>query len=1095
MKKLIFFTLIFIASIPISYGQKLNDLYTKENLPKNFKPDTRIDNMAYWRKMADLDLVPRQARIFVEAATYRGSKISSKGVKTTNSPDVSVTTETSTQSENSIFAHPSQPEKVFNSNNSTTYPVSGVLGANGFYSFDNALTWGGSIQGAGGTNQGDPAAVIGMNGMYYAGQIKNSGQAVAWSDDEGSTWTTVQVGNAAGGFNDLLDKNHLWIDNSLTSPYNGNLYDAWTSFGGSNDNEIEISYSEDNGLSWIGPINISSATYAGSHCQGVNLKTGPQGQVYAIWTIYDSWPLDENAIGMAKSMNGGQSWEPAYRIIESIRGIRNSETSKNMRVNSFPSMAVDISDGPRSGWMYVVWANIGVPGINEGPDIDVYMIRSTDGGANWSDPFRVNQDEMNLGHEHYFPWITCDPASGALSVIFYDDRNVGGSSVEVFCANSYDGGDTWDDFPVSDVAFTPAPIPGLATGYMGDYLGITAQSGHVYPCWTDNRDGFTMTYVSPYETGFAPFSSINPYPANNQQYVIPFTHFAWQDGTLEGDTATQYRIFIGTNNPPNNIINGDFVEDTFYLPPAGSLNGNTPYKWRIRAINDFGYTDSPVWSFRTAPPADEDFETGDLTAFEWYVEGDAEWSVEDGMTRNGLYSAQSGVINDGESSSLKVDLDCSSFDAINFWINVSSEENSDSLSFLIDGVVKESWSGVTGWIETQYTTGPGTHTFEWTYAKDESGAAGADAAWIDFIFFPELIGLTSTAGDDQIICEGSVASVSGVANQYEYVQWFTSGDGVFDNPQSLNADYIHGEADAQAEYVELSLTAYGVLEGDSVRDNLSLTIIPQPEAFAGNNTEVCEDDLWVASSATATNTVSLLWTTSGDGSFNDETILYTEYTPGVTDINNGSVELTLTVNGSAPCPQAESTVMLTINPLPLTPDQPMGPEYVDSFYTHTTEYETNQQDDAEEYVWTIMPEEAGTITGDSYMASVSWSDAFQGTALISVTAMNSCGNSAISEELEILVDNTVGTDEMAMKPIVIRPNPSTGLFVIEFGETAVNADNYISIRNAGGREIFYYNINEDETGKEINLTGRASGIYYVILSINSKKHVKKISLI
>ncbi len=58
-----------------------------------------------------------------------------------------------------------------------------------------------------------------------------------------------------------------------------------------------------------------------------------------------------------------------------------TETSKNQRVNSFPSMAVDISGGPNNGNIYIVWANVGVPGVNTGSDIDVYMIRSTDEGS------------------------------------------------------------------------------------------------------------------------------------------------------------------------------------------------------------------------------------------------------------------------------------------------------------------------------------------------------------------------------------------------------------------------------------------------------------------------------------------------------------------------------------------------------------------------------------------------------------------------------------------------------------------------------------------------------------------------------------------
>jgi hypothetical protein len=204
----------------------------------------------------------------------------------------------------------------------------------------------------------------------------------------------------------------------------------------------------------------------------VNINSGPDGEVYVIWAIYDSWPIDENAIGMARSFDGGATFEPAYRLIDDIRGIRDSGVNKNMRNNSFPSMAVDISGGDRDGNIYIVWSNIGFPGINNGNDVDVYIIRSEDQGETWSTPVKVNQDPAGQGSKHYFPWITCDPENGILSVVFYDDRNVGGSDCEVYCANSFDGGETWEDFKVSDVSFTPSPIPGLADGYMGDYLGI-----------------------------------------------------------------------------------------------------------------------------------------------------------------------------------------------------------------------------------------------------------------------------------------------------------------------------------------------------------------------------------------------------------------------------------------------------------------------------------------------------------------------------------------------------------------------------------------------------------------------------------------------
>lgn len=541
-----------------------------------------VDNNAYWIKMAELGLATLNPdNIRVEPAHYTGNEIRANYSVTLNSPDVPVTTENSTQSENSIFVNPLDNETLLNSNNSTTNPANTVYGANDFYSFDGGETWDGQLTGAGGANSGDPATAIGTNGRWFVGFISSSlGQGISYSDNQGQTWTQVNVASGGGS---TLDKNHLWIDNSPSSPYEGNLYDAWSPLGGSNPNinQIALSYSTDNGESWSTPQGISQAVNAGSHNQGVNIGTGPNGEVYACWILYDSWPSDEDAIGFAKSLDGGVTWESAVRVIDNIRGIRNSGTSKNMRVNSFPSMDVDISTGPGRGNIYITWTNIGEPGINTGPDIDVYMIKSVDEGDTWSDPIRVNQDTPGQGNEHFLPWIACDPETGVLSVIYYDDREVGGSQCEVFCSNSFDEGETWEDMKVSDVSFTPSPIPGLAGGYFGDYLGITARGGMVYPCWTDNRNGYAMTYVSPYQLVVVANPTNLQADVNQENGEVSLT---WQlNGGVGFSHFNVYRDDVVIGNPTNTNL-------TDQLPDYGI------YEYKVVAVFQGGLTSDPAYA-------------------------------------------------------------------------------------------------------------------------------------------------------------------------------------------------------------------------------------------------------------------------------------------------------------------------------------------------------------------------------------------------------------------------------------------------------------------------------------------------------------------
>ncbi|MBM3403545.1 MAG: PKD domain-containing protein [Bacteroidetes bacterium] len=508
MKKSILFVVI-MAFILVMGAQAQQATVKSSKQPVNEQVDTRVDNMRYWMKKAAEGLTPYNPQVPIEPAIYRGTKITVNGVKTTNSPDIPVTNLTNvTESENSVFVDPNNAQYLLNSNNSTSWSggsVGDLYGANFFQSANGGTTWGGSPLGAGGANSGDPTTAISLSGRQYVNYISDpGGQGVSYSDN-GVNWTAATIAPNPGS---LADKNHMWIDNKSTSPNEGNLYCAWTDFGGTDDTEIKISRSTNDGVTWSSPLNISAAINAGSHNQGVNVQTGPNGEVYVAWAVYDGWPTDESAIGFAKSTNGGASYQTATRIISNIKGIRTTAVSKNHRVNSFPVMAVDISNGPNSGNIYIVWTNVGVPGVNTGTNKSVYMIRSTNGGTSWSTPVRVNQGPNTAGKEAYFPWISCDPETGVLSVVFYDDRNVSSTQCEVYSAYSTDAGNTWSDFKVSDVAFTPAAIPGLAGGYMGDYLGITSKGGKVYPCWTDNRGGIYMTYVSPYELGLnASFSA------------------------------------------------------------------------------------------------------------------------------------------------------------------------------------------------------------------------------------------------------------------------------------------------------------------------------------------------------------------------------------------------------------------------------------------------------------------------------------------------------------------------------------------------------------------------------------------------------------
>jgi hypothetical protein len=95
------------------------------------------------------------------------------------------------------------------------------------------------------------------------------------------------------------------------------------------------------------------------------------------------------------------------------------------------------------------------------------------------------------------------------------------------------------------------------------------------------------------------------------------------------------------------------------------------------------------------------------------------------------------------------------------------------------------------------------------------------------------------------------------------------------------------------------------------RDSIDVTVNPLPLVNAGTDQTFCYLDTLDIVSATASDYSSLLWTSTGDGHFNDSTLLLPYYVPGATDITNGSVDLVLTAYAFCDTVNSQITVTIT----------------------------------------------------------------------------------------------------------------------------------------------------------------------------------------
>ncbi|MCF8373538.1 MAG: S8 family serine peptidase, partial [Bacteroidales bacterium] len=172
---------------------------------------------------------------------------------------------------------------------------------------------------------------------------------------------------------------------------------------------------------------------------------------------------------------------------------------------------------------------------------------------------------------------------------------------------------------------------------------------------------------------------------------------------------------------------------------------------------------------------------------------------------------------------------------------------------------------------------------------------------------------TVNIGGNMTICEGDVIPFTPTVANATSVLWTTTGDGAFDNANSMNATYTPGVGDLALGSVEIKLDAAPLAPcTDIVSEQITVTINPPVTATAGADASICPTGTYMLNDFTASNYSSLLWTGGVDGSFDDATILQATYTPGPLDLAAGSVQLCLTANPMAPCP-AFTPVCMTLS--------------------------------------------------------------------------------------------------------------------------------------------------------------------------------------
>lgn len=364
---------------------------------------------------------------------------------------------------------------------------------NVYFSSNGGLSWKKSTLTSPYGVWGDPAVISDFKGNFYYFHLSDP-TGKNWKSDEVLDRIVVQESNDGGetwsegasiGLNSPKDQGKEWA----AADRKGNLYVTWTQFdkyGGQDpgcQSAILMSRSS-GGKKWSKPFQISQLV---GDCKdddntpggAVPVVSADGKQVFVAWA-------HEQKIFFDRSFDGGITWLTNDLNIADQPGGWSMRVPGINRCSGLPILICDnTKKGTMSGALYVVWADQ----RNGENDTDIWFMRSMNFGDNWTQPFKINDDGM--GKHQFFPWMTIDPATGYIYIVYYDRRNYDNEQTDVYVAYSTDAGGSFRNVKISEKPFLPKSEIAF-----GDHINISANQGIIAAIWTRMDNGQTSTWTA-----------------------------------------------------------------------------------------------------------------------------------------------------------------------------------------------------------------------------------------------------------------------------------------------------------------------------------------------------------------------------------------------------------------------------------------------------------------------------------------------------------------------------------------------------------------------------------------------------------------------
>ena len=390
------------------------------------------------------------------------------------------------------------------------------------------------------------------------------------------------------------------------------------------------------------------------------------------------------------------------------------------------------------------------------PGINTIQVSAVDGAGNFSSTVTKEINYLVLGPPNDF-FVNATPLTDTSGIVSAENTNATREVGEPYIAGNSGGHSLWWSFtPTTNGVLTLDTflstfdtLLGLYTGTDIARLTLVAENDDVY----DGVPGGFSEITNAVRGGQTYYIAVDGY--NGDSGVISMSYLFVPATVYQltvRDIPSSGTVQLMTTNDLGGIAvapgeSGYFasnsVVDLVAVPDANSQFS----AWRNDS-NDVISLNNPLTVVVTsatnitanfiAKVFSDGFESGSLTNLPWTANGDVPWIVQTNVVCVGQYAARSGVISNGQSSSLIITTNFYAGTG-SFAYKVSSETNWDQLQFYVDGVLKQQWSGEAGWATYTFPLTASTHTLEWRYVKDLIISNGLDAAFIDDVNLPIVI--------------------------------------------------------------------------------------------------------------------------------------------------------------------------------------------------------------------------------------------------------------------------------------------------------------------------------------------------------------------